>query len=258
MQPIPFINKNYIFFIFLFLFIFNSASLKAQDANEIQVYASATTPKYSTMFELHNNYTFKGPNNSDYHPFLQTLEITTGITDNFELGFYVFTYENNGKTKYTGSNIRPRVKAPQKWNWPIGVSLSSEIGFAIDPISDAQEWGAEIRPIFDKTINKHYVSFNPNLGISFTNKECLFEPNFKYAYSTFTKASLGFEYFGNTGKIFNSYKLANQEHQLFLVVDLFLHPLFEFNFGIGKGLTEISNGLTAKCFIGRRINWKHK
>lgn len=258
MQPIPFINKNYILFIFLFLFIFNSVSLKAQDANEIQVYASATTPKYSTMFELHNNYTFKGPNNSDYHPFLQTLEITTGITDNFELGFYVFTYENNGKTKYTGSNIRPRVKAPQKWNWPIGVSLSSEIGFAIDPISDAQEWGAEIRPIFDKTINKHYVSFNPNLGISFTNKECLFEPNFKYAYSTFTKASLGFEYFGNTGKIFNSYKLADQAHQLFLVVDLFLHPLFEFNFGIGKGLTASSNGLTAKCFIGRRIIWKHK
>jgi 2-polyprenyl-3-methyl-5-hydroxy-6-metoxy-1,4-benzoquinol methylase len=83
-------------------------------------------------------------------------------------------------------------------------------------------------------------------------------PNFKYAYSTFTKASLGFEYFGNTGKIFNSYKLADQAHQLFLVVDLFLHPLFEFNFGIGKGLTASSNGLTAKCFIGRRIIWKHK
>jgi len=230
--------------------------VNAQDNNEIQVYGSATTPKHVTMIELHNNYTFKGPNNSDYHPFLQTLEVTTGISENFEFGFYVFTYENNGKTQYTGSNIRPRVKAPDSWNWPLGVSLSSEIGFSIDPMTNGLEWGTEIRPIFDKTIDKNYFSFNPSIGVSFTNKECLFEPNFKYAYSSSPKANIGFEYYGNMGKIFNPYKMPQQEHQLFLALDLFLHPLYEFNFGIGKGLTESSNGLTAKCYIGRRINWK--
>jgi hypothetical protein len=230
---------------------------KAQDANEIQVYGSATTPKKMTIIELHSNYTFKGPKNNEvYHPLLETIEITTGITNDFEFGFYIFTYNNNGKLQYTGSNIRPRVKAPDRWNWPIGVSLSSEIGFSMDPTSNNKDWGAEIRPIFDKTIEKHYVSFNPNIGISFTNKEYLFEPNFKYAYATSSKANLGFEYFGNTGKIFNPYKMPQQEHQLYLAIDLFLHPLYEFNFGIGKGLTESSNGLTAKCFVGRRINWK--
>lgn len=231
----------------------------AQDANEIQVYASATTPKYMTIIELHSNYTFKGPkSNEKYHPLLETIEITTGISKNFELGFYIFTHNLNGKLQYTGSNIRPRIKAPDAWSWPIGVSLSSEIGFSKDPTSNQTEWGAEIRPIFDKTMGNNYVSFNPNLGLSFTKNECLFEPNIKYAYAANPKASIGLEYYGNTGKLFNSYSLPNQEHTLYLALDLFIHPLFEFNLGVGKGLTESSNGMNVKCFIGKRINWKHK
>jgi len=230
----------------------------AQDANEIQVYGSATTPKYTTMVELHSNYTSTGPKfNENYHPFLQTLEVTTGISENFEFGFYVFTYNNNGKTQYTGSNIRPRVKVPDNWGLPLGISLSSEIGCSIDPTTKDNDWGAEIRPIFDKTIGAHYLSFNPNVGVSFTNKEYLFEPNVKYAYSASSKANLGFEYYGNTGKLFSPTRLPNQEHQLFLALDLFLHPLYEFNFGIGRGLTNVSNGTTIKCYVGRRINWKH-
>lgn len=242
----------------ILLSFFTMNTLLGQDANEIQVYGSATTPKYTTMVELHTNYTITGPKfNESYHPFLQTLEVTTGITANFEFGFYVFTYNNNGKIQYTGSNIRPRVKAPDDWNLPIGMSLSSEIGCSIDPMTKDNDWGAEIRPIFDKTIGSHYLSFNPDIGVSFTNKEYLFLPNFKYAYSASPKANIGFEYYGNTGKIFNPYKLPEQEHQLYFVIDLFLHPLYEFNFGIGKGLTDVSNGTTVKCYVGRRINWKH-
>jgi len=243
----------------LFSFSLMSQNLLAQDAGEIQVYASSTTPKYMTIIELHSNYTFKGPkSNEKYHPLLETIEITTGLSKNFELGFYIFTYNNNGKLQYTGSNIRPRVKAPDEWNWPIGVSLSSELGFLIDPMTNQKDWGAEIRPIFDKTIGNNYISFNPNIGISFTNKEYLFEPNVKYAYAIIPKASLGFEYYGNTGKVFKPYKINQQEHAMYLAIDLFLHPLYEFNFGVGKGITESSNGLIVKCFIGRRINWKHK
>jgi hypothetical protein len=251
-------NKNLLVLILTFS-TFMHLTAKGQDANEIQVYGSATTPVRTTMIELHSNYTLFGPkSNEQYHPFLQTLEITTGITENFEFGFYVFTYNNNGKTVYTGSNIRPRVKVPDNWGLPLGISLSSEIGCSIDPLTKDNDWGAEIRPILDKTLGSHYLSFNPNVGISFTNKEYLFEPNVKYAYSASPKANIGFEYYGNTGKIFNPFKLPNQEHQLFLALDLFLHPLYEFNFGVGKGMTDVSNGLTLKCYVGRRINWKTK
>ncbi len=247
---------------FLFLFLglnLIAQNANAQDAGEIQVYGSATTPKYTTMIELHSNYTFEGPkSNTNYHPFLQTLEVTTGLSKDAELGFYVFTYNLDGKLQYTGSHIRPRIKAPDNWNWPVGASLSTELGFDKDPFTNDLDWGAEIRPIFDKTIGDHYWAFNPSLGVSFTNKETLFEPNFKYAYASSPKANIGFEYYGNTGKLFSPYKLPNQEHQLYLVLDLFLHPLYEFNFGIGKGFTESSNGLNVKCYVGRRINWKQK
>jgi hypothetical protein len=248
-----------VLFQFILFICLPNMALLAQDNGEIQVYGSATTPKYTTMIELHSNYTLTGPKyNSNYQPLLQTLEVTTGLSKDAELGFYVFTFNNNGKIQYTGSHIRPRIKAPEKWEWPVGVSLSTEIGFDKDPFTNEMDWGTEIRPIFDKTIGDHYYSFNPSLGVSFTNNECLFEPNFKYAYASSPKASIGFEYYGNTGKLFNPFKLPNQEHQLYAVVDLFLHPLYEFNFGIGKGLTESSNDLNIKCYVGRRINWKHK
>ncbi len=248
--------NRFILFFYLCLLLQN---VKAQDAGEIQVYGSATIPKYTTIIELHSNYTFKGPKaNERYHPLLETIEITSGLSNDFELGFYIFTYDNNGKLQYTGSHIRPRVKAPDSWNWPIGVSLSTEFGFDKDPFTNEKEWGTEIRPIFDKTIGNHYWSFNPTLGVSFSNNEVEFEPNFKYAYASSKKASIGLEYYGNTGKLLSPYKLPNQQHQLYAVIDLFLHPLYEFNFGIGEGLTESSNGLNVKCFVGRRINWKHK
>lgn len=251
-----FIMNRFILFFYLCLLLQN---VKAQDAGEIQVYGSATIPKYTTIIELHSNYTFKGPKaNERYHPLLETIEITSGLSNDFELGFYIFTYDNNGKLQYTGSHIRPRVKAPDSWNWPIGVSLSTEFGFDKDPFTNEKEWGTEIRPIFDKTIGNHYWSFNPTLGVSFSNNEVEFEPNFKYAYASSKKASIGLEYYGNTGKLLSPYKLPNQQHQLYAVIDLFLHPLYEFNFGIGEGLTESSNGLNVKCFVGRRINWKHK
>jgi hypothetical protein len=231
--------------------------LQAQDNNEIQVYGSATTAKYSTMLELHSNYTPTGPGyDQGHHPLLETLEVTTGVTNNSEFGFYIFTYSNHGKTQYTGTNIRPRVKAPDSWNWPVGASLSAEIGIAIDPETHAKEWEMELRPILDKTLGAHYISFNPSIGISYTHKEFLFEPNVKYAYALSPKASLGFEYYGNTGKVFRPYEVASQEHQVYLAVDLFLHPMYEFNFGIGRGLTQSSNGWNIKCIIGRRINWK--
>src|ERR1700761_5862374 len=81
----------------LLLLVFISTKAFAQDNYEIQVYGSQTQAKGSTMFELHSNYTFNGEKQivkgvlPSYHSLHETLEITTGITDNFELGVYLFT-----------------------------------------------------------------------------------------------------------------------------------------------------------------------
>lgn len=71
-----------------------SGFLFAQADNEIQVYASPTIQHKWTIFELHNNYTFKGSkflgNPEDAKWYNTTLEITHGFGKNFEIGFYTF------------------------------------------------------------------------------------------------------------------------------------------------------------------------
>lgn len=93
----------------------------AQDNYEIQVYASPTQTKGSTIFELHSNFTFKGDKKvvdgvtPSFHALHETVEITHGITENFEIGFYLFTnYTNGYGYKFVGSHIRPRVSVPAK------------------------------------------------------------------------------------------------------------------------------------------------
>ena len=86
LNKIQFQTKQIKKFIFTIIIIACNSMVNAQDANEIQVYASATTPKYMTIIELHSNYTFKGPkSNEKYHPLLETIEITTGVTKDFEV-----------------------------------------------------------------------------------------------------------------------------------------------------------------------------
>ena len=85
---------NYLFQVILCLFSF---SVFSQENYEIQVYASPTMARRQTIFELHSNYTFIGGKDivdgvlPSYHSIHETIEITHGITDNFELGFYLFT-----------------------------------------------------------------------------------------------------------------------------------------------------------------------
>lgn len=242
--------------------------LQAQENYEIQVYASPTMTKGQTIFELHSNYTFLG--NMDivkgvrpsHHSLHETLEITHGITDNFELGFYLFTnYTPQYGWKLIGTHIRPRIAAPETWKLPVGLSLSAEIGFQHADYSP-ETCNMEIRPIIDKTFGKLYLCLNPTLGIVFAgvNKPSApaFAPNFKTAYALSPKISLGAEYYGDLGPLNQFEKLPQQNHALFAVADLYLDPKWEINFGPGFGLTEATDGFVCKLILGRRISWHKK
>lgn len=244
------------------LFIVNMAC--GQDNYEIQVYASPTQTKGSTMFELHSNYTFDGSKNSidgvrpSNHALHETLEITHGVTGNFEIGFYFFTnYTGRYGYKYVGSHIRPRISVPEKWHWPFGASLSTEIGFQSRGYSE-DTWSIEVRPIIDKQFHKLYLSFNPTFGIGLSGSHDhtpSFEPNLKTSY-TFNKIALGLEYYGNIGQLDFIPRVSQENHALFAVADLSADPRWEVNFGPGWGLTPASDGFVFKLIVGRRITWK--
>jgi len=74
----------------------------------------------------------------------------TAFTDWFETGFYVFTgaAPSQGR-QWVGDHIRPQVRIPASWKWPVGVSLSTEIGYQRSQFS-ADTWTWEIRPIIDQ------------------------------------------------------------------------------------------------------------
>ena len=248
------------------LLSFVSTGICAQENYEIQVYASPTMTKGSTIFELHSNFTFNGEKQiidgvrPDFHSLHETIEITHGLSENFEIGVYLFmNYTNTYGYRIIGTHIRPRISVPEKWKWPVGVSLSAELGIQAKEYS-ADTKSLEIRPVIDKQFKNFYLSFNPVLGIGFkgvsNDHTPSFEPNIKLSY-TFNKVALGLEYYGNMGQLNQIPEISQQSHALFLVADLYVDPKWEINIGPGWGLTKATDGFVFKILAGRRINRKH-
>src|SRR5439155_11931984 len=121
----------------------NPFRLSAQDNYEIQVYGSETVAVGKTMVELHSNLTLDGRKQAENgvlpsdHAFHETLEITHGFTPRFETGFYLFSSARAGDGwQWVGDHIRPRIRVPDEWHWPVGVSLSAEIDYQQRKLSE--------------------------------------------------------------------------------------------------------------------------
>jgi Putative MetA-pathway of phenol degradation len=237
--------------------------LRGQDNYEIQVYGADTVAPRQTMMELHSNFTISGSKTVEnglfptHHSFHETLEITHGITDWFELGYYNFTSARSGEGwDWVGTHLRPRVRVPEERHWPVGLSLSVEFGYQRRQFSP-DTWTLEIRPILDKQIGKWYFSFNPSVDRSLAGenreKGFAFSPNFKVSYMLIPKASVGLEYYGSLGPISKFDPLSDQEQQVFPAVDLNLSPNWEVNFGLGVGMTRSTDHLIAKLILGYRF-----
>ena len=255
-------------------FLFSSILTKplaAQDNYEIQVYGSETVAPKNTMLELHSNFTVDGSKpvpGSPYaadgtyptnHALHETIEITQGLTNWSEVGFYIFTSSRSGQgIQWVGDHIRPRVRVPDSWHWPLGVSLSTEIGYQRRDFS-TDTWTWEIRPIIDKQIGRWYFAVNPALERSFHGESVShgveFSPNAKISYD-FTKVITGgLEYYAAYGQLGSFDNLHNQQQQFFPAIDLNVSPNWEINFGVGIGPTASTDHLIVKAIVGRRFDW---
>ena len=220
----------------------------------------------ATMLELHSNYTFGGEEYVNdgvlptHHIIHETIEITHGFTSWFETGFYFFNaIGNDHRTTYVGSHIRPRVMVPESWKWPVGVSLSAEVGFQKREYC-ADDATLEIRPIVDKTFGNLYLAFNPVFDKSFhglnKDKGYSFSPNIKVSYKLSKIVAAGFEYYGDIGTTMQVGPVKQQSHQLFLVTDLAFAADWEFNAGYGFGLTGATENSIFKVIVGYRLQRK--
>jgi hypothetical protein len=258
----------------------------AQDNYEIQVYPSETMEPGVLLTELHSNYTVEGstttqfgmlPTQGQEH---ETVEFTQGVNDWSEVGFYIFTEEKNGTgIQWVGDHIRPRVRVPLSWHWPVGVSVSNEIGYARAAYSNPT-WSWQIMPIVDQTLGKWYWSVNTTmnwgihptglpLGTSAAEKQyyyrvvsprgMTFGPAATVTYQPAKTFNFGVEYYGYWGEFGHFLSLHNQQHQIFPVVNLFVSPKWEINFGAGWGATASTDHLIVKGIVGYYFDWgKHK
>jgi len=238
---------------------------RAQENYEVQVYGAEMVPPARTMVELHSNFTFEGSKTEvdgvrpDEHALHETIEITQGFTSWFETGFYIFmSYRAGEGYQWVGDHIRPRVRIPEAWHWPVNVSLSTEIGYQRRSYSP-DTWTWEIRPIIDKQLDRWYVGFNPSVDRSFhglsVSKGVTFAPNLKVSYDVTKRVTMGFEYYGDLGSITGFDPLRDQIHAIMPAIDLNLGPNWEFNFATGIGLTSSTDHLLVKMILGRRLKF---
>jgi hypothetical protein len=245
-----------------------SHAAHGQGNYEIQVYGSETVPPKNLMVELHSNHSVSGQTQTvdgvipTNHQQRETLELTQGINGWSEIGFYVFTSEQNGHgVQWVGDHIRPRVRAPDRWHLPVGLSLSTEIGYQRAAYSP-DTWTWEIRPIVDKTLGRWYLACNPAFERTWhgpdVNQGVGFSPAVKVSYDFTRKISGGIEYYADYGRIGPFDALHDQQQQVFAVTDLNVSPAWEINFGVGLGPTAATDHLIVKGILGRRFNWGRK
>jgi hypothetical protein len=236
---------------------------RAQENFEIQVYPGATVPTGVTMFELHSNFTGRGSTSTvngvlpSNHALHETLEITHGFTDWLEVGFYQFTsLQSGGGFEYVGNHIRPRVAIPEKWHWPVGLSLSQEIGYQRPEFSE-DTWNWEFRPIIDQQLGRLYWSFNPVLGIAIKGANAghspSFEPAAQLGYDVASRVNLALEYYGGWGPLSHLEAGGQAEHLLMPAVNIDFGPEWEFNLAAGIALTPSTDRVTLKMIFGRRL-----
>jgi hypothetical protein len=237
---------------------------RAQGNYEIQVYGADTVLKGNTMFEIHSNFTASGHPGSPQlaatnHAQHETLEITQGVNNWSEVGFYVFTTAQDGLgAQWVGDHIRPRVRIPPQWHWPVGLSLSQEIGYQ-RALFSPDTWTWEIRPIIDKQMGRLYWSVNPAFERTLHGPDVKlgldFAPAVKVSWD-FTKVFTGgLEYYADYGSIRDIASLHDQQQMIFPAVDLNVSPDWEINFGVGVGPTSATDRWIIKLIVGRRFSW---
>src|SRR5437870_4386472 len=150
----------------------------AQDNFQIQVNGSETVAPGSTLVELFSSAAAQGTTRTEngvlrsQGAFHETLGITQGWTAWLETGFFVLTsVKPDSGWEWAGARVQPRVRAPDGWHLPVGLSLSVQVGYERRAFS-ADTWTLDIGPTIDTQWGPWYVSFNPTLAVGSPEGGC--------------------------------------------------------------------------------------
>jgi hypothetical protein len=248
---------------------FAAQPAEAVDAFEIQVYEGDINRPGHFGLEGHVNYTIDGHRLPSYpgeqplnHVGHLTLEPAIGITEFLELGGYLQnSIDGDGRYRYAGVKLRAKFVLPERLtgNYFLGINLElSRVPRAIEEAA----WANELRPFAGYGNDRWLLAFNPILTYSLSGPHKFkpdFEPAAKVGFNTQKGFMLGAEYYASLGALSGFSPVSQQTHLLFLAFDLAEaaqpssseEEIWEFNFGIGKGLTaETPQQWLVKAIVG--------
>jgi hypothetical protein len=99
------------------------------------------------------------------------------------------------------------------------------------------QWLVAVNPIFGWDVSPGYTHHSPEFTLAT-----------KVSRSVTDSVALGFEYYNGRGRINDTLASSLQDKTVFLVMDYEGKP-FNFNFGLGKGITSVSDTWTIKGIV---------
>jgi hypothetical protein len=228
--------------------------------DEIQVYTDDINHPGELGLELHVNTTPKGVTTPSYageilndHGLRVTPEISWGLTKTVDVGLYLPTVRSSDGHYYAAG-----AKARIKW-LPIqpdehsglfsGVNL--EVGQVKSQFSESvrstevrtivgwknKDWLMAVNPIFSWDISTGYTHSSPDFTLAT-----------KVARWVSDSVALGVEYYNGRGRLSQVLPSSQQEKSTYVVLDYEGEP-FDFNLGIGKGRTAVTDTWTVKAIV---------
>jgi hypothetical protein len=194
------------------------------------------------------------------HGLRLTSEFAYGVTPDLEAGLYLPVVLNStADASLAGLKLRlkwvPLRPAPDAAGWFAGVN--GELS-QVAPRYDGSRRGFELRPILGWHDEQWLWAVNPVLDFALSRPDRSqppeFQPAVKVARTVAPGLQAGIEYYTDLGPLGDVESWREQQHQLFLALDLDRKP-WNVNFGIGYGLTAASDRWTVKMIIDVPLGW---
>ena len=231
----------------------------AGQGDEIQVYTGELAAPREVSLTLHANYTPRGRKVADFAGGIVpqgsvngALEWAYGVNEWFEAGAYlpVYTLTRDGTFKVDGVKARALFAVPHAETRSFFYGVNFELSYNAAHW-DPSRYSAEIRPIVGARSGHWDVIANPILDTSFDGFDALvFAPSLRVANNVTPEWALAIEQYSDFGPVRRFESRGLQQQNLFAVTD-FSRKSFSVEFGVGVGLTGVSDSVILKTILAR-------
>jgi hypothetical protein len=228
----------------------------ASATDEIQVYNAGIAAVGQFTIQQHLNYIPLGVKDPPFpgglisHNSLNgTPEFAYGITDWWEVGLYL-PFAVRDQVFYSNAfKLRTLFVSPHADQRNFFYGINFEFSRQTPPFAQTR-YAMEMRPIIGLRNSEYEFIVNPIVDVGFGRfGEQHFVPAARLARKFDQDLFFGFEYYSDFGQIGRVPTFANQEHTLFAVTDFKL-GVIDVNFGVGYGLTPVSDRWVIKTILG--------